>query len=186
VRIACVSEQAGRYQRSFSGMAGAMLVTLLVITAFVVFRALNRNEVDERPKAVDYLGTVDVLQEEGLSVVYPPDLPDGWRATSVDFQPGEQPAWGVGFLTDDGRFVGIRQEDAALDDLLASYVDEATSELGETEVSGSVARRWQVFRDDGGDTAYAAELGDDWVIVYGSAPRADVETMVQALTTERR
>ena len=31
---ASVSEQPGRYQRSTSGMAGALLVTLLVIAAF--------------------------------------------------------------------------------------------------------------------------------------------------------
>ena len=53
-----MSEQGGRYQRSFAGMIGALLITLLVIGAFVAFRALNRDELDGGPKPVDYLETV--------------------------------------------------------------------------------------------------------------------------------
>jgi len=180
-----VSEQAGRYQRSFSGMTGALLVTLLVIGGFVAFRALNRDEVDEGPQAVDYLDTVEVVQDEGVAVAYPPTLPSGWRATSVEFEPGKRPAWGVGFLTDEDRFVGIRQEHADLDDLLATYVDEQPSELDEVDLPDAVAPTWRVFEDEGGDTAYAARVGGDWVLVYGSAPRDDVQAMAEALTTER-
>ena len=42
------------YQRSASGLVGALLVTLLVIGAFVAFRALNRDELEVGPEAVDY------------------------------------------------------------------------------------------------------------------------------------
>jgi hypothetical protein len=119
-------------------------------------------------------------------VAYPPSLPPGWRATSVDFRPGEPPAWGVGFLTDGGKFVGIRQEDAPLDDLLMTYVDEQPTELDDVDLPSSVARTWRVFKDDGGDTAYAAKLGDDWVLAYGSAPPADIEALVESLSTRPR
>ena len=40
-----MSGQAGRYQRSFSGMVGAMVVLLVVIGGYVAFRAVNRNDV---------------------------------------------------------------------------------------------------------------------------------------------
>jgi Protein of unknown function (DUF4245) len=176
--------RGGRYQRSFAGMIGAMLITLVVIGAFVAFRALNRDELEQRPEAVDYLETVQLVQEAGVSVVYPPTLPEGWIATSVDYTPGERPQWGLGLLTDDEQFAGVRQEDAALDDLLATYVDEQTSELDDAEIPGSVAHRWQVFEDEGGDLAFAAEVGDDWVLVYGSASRDDLESIVKSLTTD--
>ena len=180
-----MSEQGGRYQRSFAGMIGAMLVTLLVIGGFVAFRALNRDELDEKPTRVDYLETVGLIQEDGGSVVYPPSLPDGWIATSVDFTPGERTAWGVGFLTDDGKYVGLRQEDAPLDDLLATYVDEQPKELAEADFPDSaLSETWRVFEDDGGDHGFAAEVGDEWVLVYGSAPREDLESMVESLTTD--
>lgn len=180
-----MSEQAGRYQRSFSGLIGALLITLVVIGGYVAFRALNRDEVDAGPQTVDYMETVDAVYEGGLSVVYPSSLPTGWRATSVDYQPGEDPAWGIGFLTDSDSFVGVRQEDAPLDDLLEAYVDEQPAEPGEVEVPGAIEPTWRVFEDEGGDTAYAAKHGADWLLVYGSAPRDDVETMVESLTDER-
>ena len=60
-----MSEQGGRYQRSFAGMIGALLITLVVIGAFVAFRALNRDELERRPEAVDYLETVGFVQEPG-------------------------------------------------------------------------------------------------------------------------
>ena len=44
-----MSERPGRYERSTSGMVGAMIVTLLVILAFVVFRACNRTDLRSSP-----------------------------------------------------------------------------------------------------------------------------------------
>jgi hypothetical protein len=180
-----VSEQGGRYQRSVAGLVGALLITLVVIGAFVLFRALVRDDLEQRPEPVDYLGSAGFAQEDGVAVVYPPSLPAGWVATSVDLTPGERPAWGLGFLTDEERFVGLRQEDAPLDDLLATYVDEETEELPAAEFPASVANRWRVFEDAGGDLGFAAEVGEEWVLVYGSAPREDLEAVVGRLSTER-
>jgi Protein of unknown function (DUF4245) len=182
--VSSVSEQGGRYQRSFSGMIGALLITLVVIGAFVAFRALNRDELEREPEAVDYLETAGFVQEAGVTVAYPPTIPEGWIATSVDFTPGERPAWGLGFLTGDENFVGLRQEDAPLDELLTTYVDEQPTELEEAEIPGSIADTWRVFEDDGGDLGFAAEVGQDWVLVYGSAPRPELESVVSSLTTD--
>ena len=161
-----------------------MVVTLLVIGAFVAFRALNRDELETRPEPVDYLEQARLAQDAGLEVVYPRELPSGWRATSVNVAPGERPVWGVGMLTAQDRFVGIRQEDDQLDDLLSTYVDENVEDRPEERVDGSVAERWQVFEDDGGDLAYAAELGDQWLVVYGSADEQDLRLVLERLTTE--
>jgi hypothetical protein len=179
-----VSEQGGRYQRSVSGLVGALLVTLLVIGAFVAFRALNRDELETRPQSIDYLEQAGLAQEAGLDVVYPRDLPEGWQATNVEVVPGERPVWAVSLLTEAERYVGIRQEDDQLDDLLSTYVDEAVEARPDVRVEGSVAQEWQVFEDDGGDLAYAAELGDDVVMVYGSAGEEDLRLVLERLTTE--
>jgi hypothetical protein len=165
-------------------MIGAMLISLLVIGAFVAFRALNRDELDVKPQAVDYLDTVGVLQESGATVVYPPTLPEGWMATSVDFQPGQRPVWGVGFLTDEEKFAGLRQADTPLDELIETYVDENARESGTVRISSDVADSWREFEDDGGDTAFAAEVEGEWVLVYGSADRSELEAVVESLTTE--
>lgn len=182
-----MSEQAGRYQRSFSGLIGAIVITLLAIGGFVAVRAFVRDDIEQKPQAVDYLETVGLAQDAGREIVYPAALPQGWIATSVDFQPGQETTWGVGILTRAGTFVGVRQEDDSLDDLLATYVDDDPDEITELPAErfeGSVATQWQVFEDEGGDRAYAAEVGEDYVLVYGSAELLDLREVVDRLTTE--
>ena len=41
---------------------------------------------------------------------------------------------------------------------------------------------WTTFSDKGGDTGYATQIGDDVLLVYGSADKADFTTFMQALT----
>lgn len=166
-------------------MAGAMLITLLALAAFVGFRALNRADLDVPPVSVDYLAVAGRAQEGDLRPVYPRTLPDGWFANSAEASPvARNPVWGMGMLTDAGRFVGIQQADESVDSLLETYVDDSPEARGEVEVADSVATQWQVFVDDAGDTAYAAEVGEATVIVYGSAPEADLLRVLGLLTQD--
>lgn len=174
--------QPGRYNRSFGGMTGALIVTVLVVIAFVTWRGLFRGEVDDTPVAVDWRDSVEVAQQANLSVVHPRDLPAGWTATSVELAAGDDPRWGLGVLTDDGDFVGIRQQDASVDDLVELYVDEDADAGDEASVTSEVADTWQTFTDDGGDTGYATEIGDEALLVYGSAPAGDIEAFMGLLT----
>ncbi|MFC6286182.1 DUF4245 domain-containing protein [Nocardioides sp. GCM10027113] len=180
-----MSEQPGRYRRSTSGLIGAILITLLVIGAFVTLRALFRSELEVEPEPVDYLSAVGFAQREGFELVYPPELPEGWIATSVDLTQGEPPAWRIGMLTDDERFVGVRQEANDLDDMLDTYVDEDVDEVEPRRLDSEIATEWRAFEDEGGDLALAAELDEDTVVlVYGSAPEADVVALAELLTAE--
>lgn len=175
-----------RYQRSTNGLIGALLITLLFIGAFVAFRAVNRDTPDVKPTRVDYLSAVDAAQQSGFKVVYPPTLPTGWIADSIHMVPGDRPAWGLGMLTADGRFAGVRQEDAPLDQLLQIYVDEHPTQGPTVKIDSPVGTKWQSFSDSGGDHAYATELGRDVVLVYGSASPEDLRTLVGDLTTAHR
>jgi hypothetical protein len=181
------AEKPGRYQRSAGGMVGALVILLLAIGAFVAFRALTRDQPEIRPEPVDYLETVALAQRGGIDVVYPADLPEGWMATSADVGAESATTWGLAMLTDEDRFVGLRQDDD-LDALLSTYVDERTVEGEPVEVTGTVAPTWRRFTDEGGDTAYAAEAGgpDQWVLVYGSAGSEDLLTLVGSLTDKAR
>ena len=38
-----------------------------------------------------------------------------------------------------------------------------------------MADTWTTWTDEGGDTGYAAEVGDETVLVYGSAPAEDLK-----------
>ena len=175
-------DRPGRYQRTIAGGVGSMIVLVLVVLAFVGLRAVFRDNDAVEVDPVDYLSVVGPAQEAGVPVVYPPTLPDGWKATSVDFDPGDRPAWGVGMLTDDGKFVGVRQEDADLDSLLDTYVDEDAAEGDTVTVEGALVPEWQEWSDAGGDHAYAASIGDYEILVYGPADTDDLLTIVKSLT----
>lgn len=177
-------ERPGRYQRSVGGMVGAMVITLLAIGAFVGFRALNRDELEVRPVPVDYRAAVAAAQDSGFTPVYPASLPAGWTVTSADLPRTDPPAWGLGIVTAGGGFVGIRQSSEDLEDLLESQVDPVTTEGDPITVEGSVAPRWRSFSDEGGDRAYAAEVGSRTVLIYGSAPDEELRVLLSRLTTD--
>ena len=97
-----MSAQAGRYQRSFAGMIGAMIVLVLVVGAFVLFRDAIREEPANPVEAVEIERPVEYARSEAdFDLLAPDELPDGWIATSVRFTQGEEQAWHLGLLTDD-------------------------------------------------------------------------------------
>lgn len=178
-----MSEQGGRYQRSVSGMIGALIVTLVAITAFVLFRAANRDDLDVKPEAVDYLGSVKYIQQSGDTVVYPPTLPSHWTPTSADYRPGRVPEWDLGVLTAQDKFVGLREEDAPVEQLVSDYVDENATEGNAVEVHSPVANTWRTFTDSGGDYALATEIGDRALLVFGSADPQEIRDFAATLVT---
>lgn len=177
-----MSEQPSRYTRSFSGMIGALIVTVVFVLAFVAWRGIFRAESDDSPEPVDWQGSVEVAQQAGLEVVHPRELPEGWIATSVELEAGDDPRWGLGVLTDEGDFVGIRQRDASVDELVEEYVDEKAEAGEDAEIESEITDTWQTWTDEGGDHGFSTELGDESLLVYGSAPVEDVEAFVGLLT----
>lgn len=177
-----MSEKPGRYQRSSAGMIGAMIVTVLCVVAFVSWRALFRNDIEATTQPVEWRESVELADSAGLTVVRPRELPDGWVATSTDLRAGDQPRWGLGVLTDEGDFVGIRQEDTSLAEMLRTYVDKDAVAGEDASVDSDISSTWQTWSDDGGDLGYSTEVGDDTVLVYGSAPAEDIEDYLGLLT----
>lgn len=176
------ANQPSRYQRSFSGMVGAMLVTLLVVLAFVGWRALFRPDVENEPEPIDWQESVSLAEEAGLRVVHPEQLPEGWIATTVDLRAGDIPRWGLGVLTDEGDYIGIRQEDSSIEELVRTYIDKDYVDGEAAQVDSDVADTWETWSDAGGDHGYSTEVDDDAVLVYGSAPVEDIEAYVGMLT----
>lgn len=149
-----VSTQGERYQRSASGMVGAMLVLLAIVVAFVLLRDLNRNDPEGPGAPVDYRQIAGFAAEQApFEVLAPERLPEGWRATSVGYTP-EPPRWHLGLLTGEGDYVGLEQAESTATSLVTTYVDEAATRDGEIGIDG---RTWEVWTDDGGDTALVDE-----------------------------
>jgi hypothetical protein len=184
-----VGEKPGRYQRSPSGMVGALLATLLVIGAFVTFRALNRSDLDVEPQRIDYLAQVSYAQRSGTDVVYPARLPTGWRATQLTFSPGPPPGLVLSMLTGDNAYAGFVESSQSVPELLTTYVDAHPAGGGSVTVPGSVVTRWSTWTDSSGDTALAAEYGVDRsrqsLLVFGTVSRAQLASLAATLTTAK-
>ncbi|MGB0099824.1 MAG: DUF4245 family protein [Nocardioides sp.] len=172
----------GRYDRSFGGLVGAMIVLVLVVLGIVIFRGAFRDVPQYDPEPVDYLALVESLEEAGWTPVYPESLPEGWFVKDAAFSPGERPSLSLAMTTDDEHFAGLHQEDEGVESLVTTLVGDDATEGETVTLDSSVASSWRTFSDPGGDHAFAAEVGDDTVLVYGSAPEGDLEELVELLT----
>ena len=176
--------QPGRYQRSASGMVGAMILCVLLVAGFVLFRSLVRTDPDGTPKALDYRSDVRDLQESGVDVIYPRSLPSGWKVTHVDYVPGSTPGFGLSMLTPANQYVGFREDSRSVPDLLSTYVDANATGGDTATVEGAITSSWTTWADEGGDHAYATTYGGQSLLVFGSGSDADLRTVLTALTTE--
>jgi hypothetical protein len=187
----------GRYTRSTSGLVGAMLILFVAVVGFVVFRGLFRTEPEYTPPDTDYVEVVRAVQGEGGDLVYPEDLPEGWVVNNLDYLPGLPPTFSLALLTDEEEFAGMIDTGTEPDELVEAYVDEVAVEGDPFVLEASeVATEWRTFTDDGGDTAYVAEIdldpatadaaGEDatrTVMVYGSADPEVLQDLLASLTT---
>lgn len=165
-----MSEQPGRYQRSASGMIGAMLVLLAVVAGFVVLRDLNRTQPESSVRTVQYEQTLGFAREQAdFPLVAPDSLPDGWRATSVEFVP-EPGRWHLGLLTDQDRYVGLEQARRSAEKMIETYVDPEAVRGREVEVDGEP---WRTWTDGVGDTALVRVEDGVTTLVVGT-PELDV------------
>jgi hypothetical protein len=170
------------YQRSTSGLIGAMIVLVLCTLGFVFFRNTFRADLEIKPEPVDYLAAAKAAQVSEPDLIYPASLPEDWIATSVTFSPGERQEWKVGALTDEGKFAGLVAGELSLDEILQVYVDEETTKDAEITIPSQVANTWQTYRDQDGDTAYVATRPDQLVMVYGSAEPEELQELIGVLT----
>lgn len=188
-QMAVRSSAPGRYQTSFGGLVGAMIILVIGVLAFVGYRAVFRTEPVFVPEAVDQAETAQFIAESGLPVVVPSPLPDGWIATSAEVEPGANPVWRVGMLTDEQRFVGLRQADLSAESLLAqAYPDDDPVAADALTVPGAVVEGWDGWvmgEDDDADLAFTGEWEGQTLLVHGSAGADDLTEVIEALVEER-
>jgi len=164
-----------------------MIVLVLAVVGYYSYQNLTHDQPDVKPVAVDYRATVRTVQEAGATVAYPRSLPKGWivRDSNSMYVPGDRPVWQLPMLTADGEFVGIHQTNAPLDDLLDSDVPQGARRGEDVRIPSGLdgVTTWSSWSDGSRDHAFAATLGDDTLLVYGSAPVADLKKVIGLLTT---
>jgi hypothetical protein len=166
-----------------------MVATVLAVVAFVAFRGLTRDNEATKVPAVDWHISYQAARADGkLQVLAPGSLPSGWKATSVSYLPGAEPAWHLGLLTSKGKYVGIEESTAGVDELVQRYVDQDATRGSDVTVAG---QRWQVYTDSGGDYALGRSVPrgggqtPEAQLVGGSAPDATIRQFVETLRFPR-
>lgn len=177
------TQGARRYPRTFGGLIGSMIVAVVAVVIYVVLQNGTHERPDIQPEAVDYLDTVATVQAASYTIAYPPTLAQGDIATAVRFTPGDRPAWGLSVYTAGEKFIGVQQQDDSLSSLLTTYVDKKARQGKDVTLGGPLGATWTTWSDAGGDHAFATEVEGDTVLVYGSAPVAELRAMAQSLTT---
>ena len=177
------ADRPSRYQRSFGGLIGSIIVLVLVVIGVVIFRGAFRDTPEYQPDDVDYLAMVASIQQLGLEPVYPPALPDGWSTKTASFDPGDRPSVDMVFTTDDAHTAGVHQADESTRDLLDTYVGGGANEGGDTLTTG--VGSWTGWEDSDSDHAWTTEVGDDTVLVYSSGDADALRSFVQSLTTAK-
>jgi hypothetical protein len=174
-----MSEQPARYDRSFSGMIGAMLVLLLVVGAFVAFRDLNRNDPADPVTAIAYSTSARFARRAAtFDLQAPRRLPSGWIATSVRFTDGQDQSWHLGCLTDQRRYVGLEQADAPLTSMLQEFVGDGAVRGADVQVAG---RTWETWTTPDQDLALVRPTDQVTTVVVGRVPPSTLETFIRTL-----
>jgi hypothetical protein len=178
-----VRERPGGYQRSSNGLAGAMIATVVLVLAFVGFRALTRDNEATQVPSVDWKISMKAGRSDGkLQVLAPSALPSGWRATSASYTPGAEPAWQLGLLTSKGKYVGVYESRATVSSLVDAHVNGDATEGKQVSIGGS---SWRVYTGSKGDYALARTVenaGDSEAqLVVGTAPDSTIRDFTASL-----
>ncbi len=183
-------ERPSRYDRNFGGLLAAMLVTVLFVGGYVGFRALTRDQPELDPD-VDYASCVAYLQEADVTRRLSAGAAVGLAGQRHPLRPrqptgvADRPASRT--RTSSSGWSSSRSD---VDDLLTQYVDESPRQGDDASPeNGLGATSWQTWSDAGGDHAFSTELSSgplagQTLLVYGSAPVADQETVLRALTLD--
>lgn len=186
-------EAPARYDRTPKGLLAALIVTVLVVAAFVVFRETFRDPPERSGEMREYTTTLEAAQSGGIRLVNLREFPEGWDVSSVEYVAGERPTWAINLLTAQDRFVGVVQAD--VDDIAETLegLGVEDPEPGDESAfrSDLETGAWQTWAGADGELAYSTTLteGDPatrgaTLLVYGPAERADQEELISLLTTD--
>ncbi len=180
-----MTEAEARRVRPWKSALFAMAVAVFVAVGWYY---LSRPDESVRPvkaiPAADWAGWVRTARADGKLVTYVPDpVPSGWRVTSARYETGVSPHWHVGMLTP-GKYVGVEESRASTEDLVGQFVDENATQGKDVTVDGTT---WQTWTDSGGDyalvrTTKAPDGQQQRVLVYGSAPDAEIRDLAASLS----
>ena len=115
-----------------------MVIVVVFVLAFVIFRAVNRDNSKVTPAHVDYQPMAAAARSAGhLDVWAPPTLPAGWYASAARYDGGINPHWHLS-ATDGKHYLGIEE---GIDGLAAELHQASGASVGVRSSRMSSMRR---------------------------------------------
>lgn len=179
-----VSEARRGYQRSAGGLAGAIVMSLLLISAIWALRQISGGEAADPAPTIDYTQSLtEARRNASFEVLAPEVVPPGWRATTARWEvEGDREVWHLGFVIDgDTDYVGLDQRTEPEKDAL-----RATTPADQPKATVSVGGvTWKTFTTSDEDES-ALVLPQDGVttIVSGTASETVLRGFAESLSPE--
>jgi len=163
----------------------AALVVCLGVVLLIVLVVVRPDPAPREP--IDYAAIAEQAQPSVDEPLVSPSLPDDWSANSATMQTkAGVTSWYIGLITPSTQFIGVRQGIDADPTWLANQLDFARGS-GAIDIDGVT---WQLYdnrdRDDAGNLAYVmtAEHGASTVVLFGTAPDSEFETLAASVSAE--
>ena len=169
-----------------ANMARSLLPLMLICLVLVGWAALRQTP-DDPVIEVDPASSVRATAESaGYEVLVPTGLPDGYRPTSARTTAGGSAKGApvtleVGYLTPEEEYAGFVISDDPSAQPLRRVLDGA-EEHGTESIDG---RSWTRESTAEGETALVLDTGDATVLVFGSAPDAELTEVAGSLAPYR-
>lgn len=167
-----------------------MVVVLLFVGAFVLFRALNRDQKGAEPQTgcqcrpIEYQPlAANARADNKLQVFSPPQLPANWEATSATYDTQQNPHWHLG-ATNGKDYLGVEEGMDSLSAELSIALQGGWTSVGSVHAG---AYQWAAYKDAHGNYAIAREFASkvprfpEWLVVVGSASPQQVQEFAASL-----
>ena len=189
--MVCEDKDVARAARQAT--AGDMIRSLALIVIPLIAIAIIFTDVpDDHPvKEVDWKPVLATAREQApFDVLAPTNLPQGWRATRVNWVPLGKPylngeasprnLWQIGFLSPDDVYIDLNQGDAQPQEMVDQQSREGT--LDGSSVIG--AQTWQrLISPDGRTRSLVLHGPSDTVVVSADLPYEALEAYASTLST---
>jgi hypothetical protein len=163
------------------------LVPLVLVILGIVWWTSFRQSPDVQPvKEIDPSTTVQLAANRAdYPLLLPTDLPHGYRPTSArtdagDAKPGDPVTLEIGYVTPSDQFAGFVVSDDPRGDAVAALLNDATA-AGSVQIGGDTWTRATRLHEREEETVLSRSVDGVTVVVSGSAPEKELETVAGAV-----
>ena len=175
-----------RSRQTFANMLRSLVPLVLVILGIVWWTSFRQSPDVQPVKEIDPSTTVQLAANRAdYPLLLPTDLPHGYRPTSArtdagDAKPGDPVTLEIGYVTPSDQFAGFVVSDDPRGDAVTALLNDATA-AGSVQIGGDTWTRATRLHEREEETVLSRSVDGVTVVVSGSAPEKELETVAGAV-----